>query len=154
MDENNAIQAMVIGVSVFIGIITITAVLLYYNTAKDAATRMGVGVDSSELYEKGIQDILLKGAYTSNVEGASTSSYVTGTDVKNLLNYFYQNEGVEINIRGAKNIEDQNIISNTDQVNNNESNYNLFMKNIIPNQKFKLENKTENNIMKLTLTGQ
>ena len=91
MDESTPIRAIVIGVSVLIGIATISAVLMYYNTAKQMASNVGRGQDFASNYEQSIQDILLKGSYT-----VSGNNYITGTDVKNLLNYFYNNENVEI----------------------------------------------------------
>ena len=72
--EDVSVRAITIGVGVIVALVTITAVLTYYNTAKDTVRQIGSGTDIAGLYEKSIEDILLK-------------SNLSGTDVINLLNY-------------------------------------------------------------------
>ena len=84
MDESAPIRAIVIGVSTLLAVATISAVLMYYNTAKQMASNVGRGQDFAANYDQSIQDILTAGTY--NVSG---TNYITGADVKNLLNYFY-----------------------------------------------------------------
>ena len=162
MDESTPIRAIVIGVSVLIGIATISAVLMYYNTAKQMASNVGRGQDFASNYEQSIQDILLKGSYT-----VSGNNYITGTDVKNLINYFYNSENVIIEIKDMKNIakyENNTSIANQNSgwapnVNQVETLYNVVMKDILDNQKFKLT-KTDNfqfngkSVTKLVVEGQ
>ena len=100
MDESAPIRAIVIGVSTLLAVATISAVLMYYNTAKQMASNVGRGQDFAANYEQSIQDILTAGTY--NVSG---NNYITGADVKNLLNYFYNNEEVRIDVIDIKCID-------------------------------------------------
>ncbi len=83
--EDVSVRAITIGVGVIVALVTITAVLTYYNTAKDAVRQIGSGTDIAGLYEKSIEDILLK-------------NKVSGTDIKNILNYFVGRQDVNINV--------------------------------------------------------
>ena len=160
MDESTPIRAIVIGVSVLLAIGTISAVLMYYNTAKQMASNVGRGQDFASNYEQSIQDILLKGSYT-----VAGDNYITGTDVKNLLNYFYNNENVEIivqNIRYIEKYEGNKPIcssSATAYASANSTNYNRAMKLILSDQKFTIdvhENVqllNEKNGIKIVITG-
>ena len=73
--DDVAIRAITVGASVLIALITISAVLTYYTTAKDMVRQIGSGTDIAGLYEKSIEEILLK-------------KTITGTELKNLINYF------------------------------------------------------------------
>lgn len=58
MEEDNAIRALIIGVSVFLIVMTITAILVYYNTAVEGArtvneNRRNVG----SLYDKTVAEL-------------------------------------------------------------------------------------------------
>ena len=101
MDESAPIRAIVIGVSTLLAVATISAVLMYYNTAKQMASNVGRGQDFAANYEQSIQDILTAGTY--NVSG---NNYITGADLKSLLNYFYNNEEVQINVIAIKYIDE------------------------------------------------
>ena len=134
MEENNAIRAITIGVSTFIAMITISAVLMYYNTARATVQEIGTGTDISQNYSKYILEILLKPDNTT----------VSGTDVKNILNYFYLNERVNVNITKMTNLgsvsnltleESKNLLN----VNNNKSLYNKVFADIISTEKFKIQ---------------
>lgn len=164
MDESAPIRAIVIGVSVLLAIATISAVLMYYNTAKQMASNVGRGQDFAGNYEQSIQDILEKGTY--NVSG---TEYITGADVKNLLNYFYNNENVEVNVITANFVVKyegyipiagyyQSSLLTYYQANLNE-NYDIVMKVLIDNQKFIIETEDEQTLengkigKKITLKG-
>lgn len=88
MDESNAIRAITIGVSTFIAILTITAVMMYYNTAKATVQEVGSGPDLYNNYASYIRDILVR----------PNGSTITGADAINLINYFYNDELVEVNL--------------------------------------------------------
>lgn len=164
MDESAPIRAIVIGVSVLLAIATISAVLMYYNTAKQMASNVGRGQDFAGNYEQSIQDILTKGSY--NVAG---TNYITGADVKNLLNYFYGDENVEVNVITANFVVKyegyipiagsyQSSLLTYYQANLNE-NYDIVMKVLIDNQKFIIETEDEQTLengkigKKITLKG-
>ena len=145
MDESAPIRAIVIGVSTLLAVATISAVLMYYNTAKQMASNVGRGQDFAANYEQSIQDILTAGTY--NVSG---TNYITGSDVKNLLSYFYNSETVRIDVTNFKKIGSYE--SYTPQVSKinlgythaNSTNYELAMKKIMDNQKFTI--KIEENV--------
>lgn len=138
MDESAPMRAIMIGVSVFIAIATITAVLSYYNTSKDLVRAIGPGTDIGQEYANYVQDILLK---TGN------NTVVTGTEVKNLLNYFYKKENVNITVRylnqessfpAGNTALDKITVSN---VNNNETEYNKLQQQLVSTQKFQMTKK-------------
>ena len=83
MDESAPMRAIMIGASVFVTIATITGVLAYYSSAKDLVNVIGTGTDIGAEYANYVENILLK--TEDNVE-------IRGTDVINLLNYFYMDE--------------------------------------------------------------
>ena len=152
MDESAPIRAIVIGASLLIAIATISAVLMYYNTAKQMASNVGRGQDFAANYEEGIQDILIRGSYT-----VSGDNYITGTDVKNLLNYFYNDDTVEIHVKNVRYIDtyDSNIPTTTINYDNKsgKTDYNWLMKNILLEQKFTITKTDDNNIVKLNIEG-
>lgn len=95
MDESAPIRAIVIGVSTLLAVATISAVLMYYNTAKQMASNVGRGQDFAANYEQSIQDILTKAEY---VVSGPNYNIILGSDVKNLLNYFYDDNSVDIDL--------------------------------------------------------
>lgn len=139
MDESAPIRAIVIGVSVLLAVATISGVLMYYNTAKQMASNIGRGQDFAANYEQSIQDILLSG--TSSVAGTND---ITGADVKNLLNYFYADDTVNIKITGVKKVDKienyipyiTNISGITYNSANSKTEYKDAVSNIIDGQKF------------------
>ncbi len=163
MDESAPIRAIVIGVSTLIAIATITAVLMYYNTAKQMASNVGRGQDFATNYEQSIKDILLK--TNSSVAGNAT---ITGAEVKNLLNYFYGDETVEVDFSTNKQFDNTNYTNYIpgfsgggvdSNVTSNKGVYETVMKEILDNQKFTLtinNNQTltnGNTGMKLSING-
>lgn len=157
MDESAPMKAIMIGAGLFITIVTITAVLNYYATAKEMVQSIGTGVDYLQEYSDYIQSILLK---------ANTDATITGTEVKNLLNYFYHNERVTIRIGNARPLykEDGSQVTKNDHIiravvdnvnnlqNNNDNVFNEFQKKIVPAQEFTIS-KAENNGLEIILTG-
>ena len=152
MDESAPIRAIVIGASLLIAIATISAVLMYYNTARQMASNVGRGQDFAANYEKGIQDILMRGSYT-----VSGNNYITGTDVKNLLNYFYNDDTVNISVENVRYIDiyDSNRPTTSVHYDNKsgKDDYNWLMKNILLEQKFTITKTEEDNILKLNIKG-
>lgn len=162
MDENTSVRTIVIGVSLLVAIATISAVLVYYNTARNLASRATKNVEFASRYEEYIKDILISGSYN-----VSNNNYVTGTDTKNLLNYFYGEDTVIIDINnvvyinGYENYKSKTVVNydNLQNANNDRYLYDWLMKNILESQKF-IINKDENyNLgnnsrgMKLEITG-
>lgn len=156
MDESAPIRAIVIGVSVLLAIATISGVLMYYNTAKQMASNVGRGQDFAANYEQSIQDILLTGS--PNVTG--NNSYITGADVKNLLNYFYDNQNVTINIKNLRyweSYQGNNTETNARTYDNAnlKNNYKNAMNVLIDNQHFAIQvERQDGEVKTITLVGE
>lgn len=145
MHEDSAVRAITIGASIFITLATISLVLMYYNTAKSSVQKIGTGVNVEESYRNDIEETLSKPT-------------MSGTEFKNLVNYFYKRTDVNITIttfRVFKNdgtIETLNNTSGTYTNINNPSSgaqqaaFDNIIKNIVPNQLLRLE-KTGNNFV-------
>ncbi len=152
--EENATKAIMIGAATFITIITITAVLTYYNTAREMVQSIGAGYDFDATYSEYVRDILLR---------TDVNSFVTGTDVINILNYFYDDKTVSVKLSnllplGVSYTIDSNVPNGISRVTKDDvntlslSDFNSIKSSINPNAYFKLERKTENNILKIALT--
>lgn len=137
MDDSTPMRALTIGVSIFIALATITAIMIYYNTAKNAAGIIGnQAKDIATSYRQDIEDMLLSGGT------------ITGTDVINLLNYFKNDQNVNITINNQKYIQqpsDKGVVCNNGVCNivensnvNNSDNLESILKRILPNQDFKI----------------
>lgn len=162
MDENTSVRTIVIGVSLFIAIATISAVLVYYNTARNLATRATKNAGFASKYEDSIKDILISGSYS-----VAGTNYITGADVKNLLNYFYNDDTVIIDVNNVvyitnyENYKSKTTVNyeNMQNANNDKNEYDWIIKNVLNSQKFvinknenyELFNKTKG--MKLEITG-
>ena len=143
MEESNAVRAITIGVSVFVAIITISGLLAYYSIVRDTARNIGSGNDIGQKYSEEIEDILLKGSY----KGAG-NSYLTGTEILNLLNYFYKNENVRIDIQDIKYVNGdgdiEKLVALQENVNNTlddtkGNSFNNIYSKILPNQRFQID---------------
>lgn len=162
MDESASVRTIIIGVSLLLAIATISAILIYYNTARQMASRAARGSDLASNYEENIKDILVSGSY--NVAG---DNHITGNDVKNLLSYFYKDDSVVIDINNVVYIDSYDAympktVVNYDRMqnaNNSSESYTWLMKNILSNQKFNINRNDKfdlgngNNGMKLEIIG-
>lgn len=162
MDESAPIRAITIGVSTLIAIATISAVIMYYKTARQMALSVGTGQDFAANYEESIKGILLKGE--SNVSG---NNYITGTDVINLINYFYDDETVDIDISNIRFVDDYDAttydpkidtsVANTYTAINRRNNKTEILEvvdKILPQQKFSISIIDSTNPIKLTIKGE
>lgn len=156
MDESAPIRAIVIGVSTLLAVATISAVLMYYNTAKQMASNVGRGQDFAANYEQSIQDILTKAEYVvSNSDG----NVILGSDVKNLLNYFYDDNSVDILLKYKLYTVtyDNNTVKTSERGTYTNggaisSYYEGAMSNIYDNEKFKItKSNQDNGKIKLTI---
>ena len=140
--EDSAMKAIVISVSVFVAIITISAVIIYYNTAKDIVNVTGSGVDLAVAQQQDIENILLK---------ANNNTKVSGTEVMNIIKYFYNNKKYTVSII-LKDIVYLNrkysVVKNENKeymnANLDEYEYQEAMKNILPVFSFTLEENNNN----------
>lgn len=142
MDDDALTKALYVGVSIFVTVITISALIVYYNIARKSIKGIGGGTDFDTVYREDVKETLLK---------SGTNSKITGTQVKNLINYYYDNIQVEITISKMKYISDDGTIqeyaaislSSADKT-LREKNYNTIMKYIMNNQYFTLTRNIEN----------
>lgn len=149
MDESAPMRAIMIGASVFVTIATITGVLAYYSSAKDLVNVIGIGTDIGAEYANYVENILLK--TEDNVE-------IRGTDVINLLNYFYMDEKAKIDvtyIRQDHSFEEYTNVDTSDKqtviksynTNLDEKLYNQAINLIVPTQKFTMKKSTNNDVL-------
>lgn len=149
MDESAPMRAIMIGASVFVTIATITGVLAYYSSAKDLVNVIGTGTDIGAEYANYVENILLK--TEDNVE-------IRGTDVINLLNYFYMDEKAKIDvtyIRQDYSFEEYTNVDTSDKqtviksynTNLDEKLYNQAINLIVPTQKFTMKKSTNNDVL-------
>lgn len=153
MDENALTKALYVGVSLFVTVITITAIIAYYNIARSSIKDIGSGTDFDTVYREDVKETLLK---------TGENNKITGTQVKNLVNYYYDNINVQITISGMKYVSEDGTIkeysaislSSNDQT-IREKNYNIIMKYIINNQYFILDRNIDNDeSLILTIKGE
>lgn len=89
MDESSAMRAIMIGAGLFISMITITAVLTYYNSAKNLVENVGTGTDVSANYSAYIKDLIVK----------PSGSTISGSEAKNILNYFFDDARTNVTVK-------------------------------------------------------
>ena len=132
MDDDVLVRAITIGASIFITLATVTAIMMYYNTARQAVTAIGPGTNLEANYREDIKKILY-------------NTQASGSEVKNILQYFYDNHEVSITIDkyiaydplGSTTVDIP--ISDENNINYSKSStYTNIMKNMMPNQKFKI----------------
>lgn len=146
--EDITTRAIIIGVSVLIAVATISSVMTYYSTAQDMVRRIGSGTDIAGLYDKGIENILLKNT-------------VRGVDVKNLINYFESKGGAKITFKG-KYFTDTGISSSSSSpikydfssgMKNNENDENDVRYQIIPSAQYTIARNLKDGILTIEVIG-
>lgn len=131
--DDSANRAIMVGAATLIAIITISLVINYYSSAKEMVRNIGSGTDIAYNYREDIKNTLLRGK--ENISGTES---VKGSDVKNLLNYFFDDPTVKINVTFNYNfIEAEAYTSPKRYVNvNNGNRFEEVIKNIILDQDF------------------
>lgn len=127
-----------ISAGVFIAIITISAVMTYYTTAQNSASKIGLGVNIPELKNQNITDSL-------------TKTIITGTEVKNIVNYFYEKPNVKVNVSSAKKF-DGKLITDTTNISYGGTVFNDINHDKIENDRFKTLMKNINPVQRFRLT--
>ena len=82
MSNEVIIRLITIGSSIFVALITITAVMTYYNISKNTISQIGV-TDLADNYNENIKQVLY------NPE-------ITGAELKNILQYFKDDNTINI----------------------------------------------------------
>lgn len=137
MDEDNLSKALMIGVTTFIGVLTVSAIIIFFNSSLNVVRSAGSGKNFNDIYRNDIESTLLM---------SGSGNYIKGTSVINLLNFYEDNINVSINLHNVKYL-DQNgniqIYSNIDissnDINIRKSAYNTALRYIMDNQDFTIE---------------
>lgn len=93
MDGENISQALMIGVSTFLGVLVISAVIIFFNSSLEVVKSAGSGIDFGQGYRSDIEALFLK---------SGSGNYIKGTDVINLMNYYVDNVNITISISNVK----------------------------------------------------
>ena len=93
MDENNISRALMIGVTTFIGILTVSAIIIFFNASLNAVRNAGSGMDYDTIYRNDIESTLLM---------SGTGNYIKGTSVINLLSYYEQDANITMSVQNIK----------------------------------------------------
>lgn len=94
--EQFSIKAIVIGVSLFVTMMTLTAILMYYNTAKSIADKVNNRTDIASSFDNIMN--------SDNFEDT-----LTGVEVRSLINKYAGKENVEINVITKELIQYNNV---------------------------------------------
>ncbi|MEG0872485.1 MAG: hypothetical protein RSE00_00930 [Clostridia bacterium] len=129
--EDVVTRSITIGAGVFIAIITISAVMTYYSASRDMVRAAGPGVDIADLYNKNIAQSLEK-------------NRITGTEAKNILYYYLENNNVQVSMNGKANIN--NLDGGIDN-----SVFKSEIRGIYPNQSYNLTKSRQGNATVITI---
>ena len=83
--EDYSIRAIVIGVSLFVTMLTLTAILMYFNTARSVADDVNKRTDIANSYDY----IMNEGAFEDEL---------SGVEVRSLIHKYAGNSSVNINV--------------------------------------------------------
>ncbi len=134
MDEDNLSKALMIGVTTFIGIMTVSAIIIFFNTSLKLVENVGSGKDYGTITRNDIESTLLM---------SGTGNYIKGTSVINVLSYFQENPNVVISVLDIKYIDsNQNvqvyggITIDSKDIEVRKNLYNTALRYIMDNQDF------------------
>lgn len=134
MDEENLSRAIMIGVTTLVGIMTISALILFFNSSLDVVRNVGSGNNFESVNRSDIDSTLLM---------SNTGNYIKGTSVINLLSYYEQDVNVIITVQNIKYIDNQGNIQyldtvalDSEDINVRKYAYNRALRYIMDNQDF------------------
>ena len=134
MDEENLSRAIMIGVTTLVGIMTISALILFFNSSLDVVRNVGSGNNFETVNRSDIDSTLLM---------SNTGNYIKGTSVTNLLSYYEQDVNVTITVQNIKYIDNQGNIQyldtvalDSEDINVRKYAYNRALRYIMDNQDF------------------
>ncbi len=134
MDEENLSRAIMIGVTTLVGIMTISALILFFNSSLDVVRNVGSGNNFETVNRSDIDSTLLM---------SNTGNYIKGTSVINLLSYYEQDVNVTITVQNIKYIDNQGDIQyldtvalDSEDINVRKYAYNRALRYIMDNQDF------------------
>lgn len=135
MDEENISHALIIGVSTFISVMVVSAVIMFYNSGVSIVKKVGAGSNSySEINREDVEATLLM---------SGTGNYIKGTNVINLLNQYLNDAKILVTVNNIKYIDNNGNIQALDVLSMDsndltvrEASYNQIMRYIMDNQDF------------------
>ena len=152
--EENISRAIMIGVTTLVGIMTISAIIVFFNSSLRVVENASGSKDFSTVYRNDIESTLLM---------SNSGNYIKGTSVINLISYYEQDFNVSISIANIKYIDKSgnvqiidNIVINTNDVNIRKAAYNLAVRYIMDNQDFTISVKDNDEDMgskEITIRG-
>ena len=134
--EENASRAIFLGISVFVTVITITLIVNFYSAAKESAS-LANNYDISNTNNKYVNDVLGK-------------KYVKGHELRYLMNYYIDNEFVELSVYQSATDYASNTKLAVDNENYWEEEYQKILDSQVrPNYTYELNQSEVNNKLKL-----
>lgn len=137
MDEDNLSKALMIGVSTMLGVMTVSAIIIFFNSSLNIVRNVGSGKNFDTVYRNDIESTLLM---------SGTGNNVKGTSVINLLNFYAEDPNVSFVIQNIKYIDDNknvqvygNITIDSKEINIRRGGYNTAIRYIMDNQDFLID---------------
>ena len=134
MDEDNLSKAIMIGVTTLVGVMTISAIIIFFNSSLNIVRNAGTGKNFSNVNRNDIESTLLM---------SDTGNYIKGTSVINLFSYYEQNVNVTISVHNIKYLDKNgniqildSVVMDSKEMNIRESSYNRALRYIMDNQDF------------------
>lgn len=134
MDEDNLSKAIMIGVTTLVGVMTVSAIIIFFNSSLNIVKSVGSGKDFGNVYRNDIESTLLM---------SDTGNYIKGTSVVNLLSYYEEDVNVTVSIYNIKYIDENGDVKVLDLVSMDSNDvtlrnsaYNKALRYIMDNQDF------------------
>ena len=134
MDEDNLSKAIMIGVTTLVGVMTVSSIIIFFNSSLNIVKNAGSGKNFGNIYRHDIESTLLM---------SNTGNYIKGTSVINLFNYYEDNVNVSVNAYNIKYLDKNgniqildSVVMDSKEMNIRESSYNRALRYIMDNQDF------------------
>ena len=134
MDEDNISHALIIGVTTFISVMIISAIIIFYNSGVNIVRSVGAGNNFSTINRNDVESTLVL---------SGTGNYIKGSDVINLINEYQNNTNVIIVVRNIKYMSENGSVNSIEMIsmdskdiNIRVSSYNRIKNYIMDNQDF------------------
>lgn len=134
MDEENISHALIIGVTTFISVMIISAIIIFYNSGVNIVRSVGAGNDFSTINRNDVESTLIL---------SGTGNYIKGSDVINLINEYQNNTNVIIVVRNIKYMSETGSVNSIEMISMDSedidirvSSYNRIKNYIMDNQDF------------------
>ncbi len=153
--EDNVSKAIMIGFTTLMGVMTISAIIIFFNSSVNVVKNVSEISMFSKVYREDIDSTLLM---------SNTGNYIKGTSVINLLNYYEEDPRVSISIINIKYIDNSGNVQVLttpidivgEDVGLRQNSYNIAMRYLMDNQDFTIsveERDSEVGIQNIVLRG-